>query len=245
MAKPTEDLGWAEEGLASQILEPTAGQRASGITENNTWTRRRLNWMFRAAGRLSDWVKTYAMDSSENLNDLENKTTSRTNLEVLKAGTGGGEARTNSQNATEFVSHSEVVNNLTSDSETNPLSANQGRELKELTDNALVEGVSDSQGRTNTQNDSRFLIGSNNLSDLTSNIDAQGNLGIITGSLNMDENTTVTVALGRTVVGAVASWGQTLDNASSCGVSWSGTDIQLRNSNGSGFHIVNYIAIVV
>jgi hypothetical protein len=222
MAKPTENLGWAENGTASDIQEPTAGQRASGIAEGGSWTRKRLNWMFNAAGKLSDWVKTYAMDSSENLNDVANKDTSRTNLEVLKAGTGTSEARTNSQNDTEFVAHDEVVNALTSNSTSNPLSANQGKELKDQLDTtestanaALEEGTGSSQGRDNNQNDSRFVQGvagtandsiqtnaqnaaeflqeGNNLSDLTNASTARGNLG----SDNAANLTSGTVPEGR------------------------------------------------
>lgn len=150
MAKPTESVDWATNGTSDDILEPTSSQRAVGVVEGGTWTRKRLNWMFNSLGKWINWVKDNVRSNDENddryvqhTEVVDNVTTTGTDVplsanqgKVLndKFGIGTSQVQTNAQNKTEFVSHSEVVDNLTSTSATNPASANQAKVLKELID---------------------------------------------------------------------------------------------------------------
>jgi hypothetical protein len=98
MAKPTENLDWATNGTSSDILEPTAGQRTSGIVEGGTWTRRRLNWMFNGLGKWIDYLRD----------------------EVLEAGTGGDQARTNDQNDERFLIEADTIQTTTINAASDP-----------------------------------------------------------------------------------------------------------------------------
>lgn len=102
MAKPTENLDWATNGTATEILEPTAGQRTQGVQEGSTWTRRRLNWMFNGLGK---WI-TYLRDNVSELGTEDDQ--ARNNLQndqrfiVGRSGTEDDEFRTNIQNDGRF-----------------------------------------------------------------------------------------------------------------------------------------------
>lgn len=158
MTKPTEDLTWATNGTVNDIQEPTGGQRLSGIIQGGTWTRKRLNWMFKGIGVLSEYVKN----------------------SVLEAGTDGGQARTNTQNDARFRNATTVFTSGTvpvgrlpdadinnqgvvqlSQSVNNPsttLAATSSavRTAYNEATSRLKTGTGGLEGRTNDQNDARF-----------------------------------------------------------------------------------------
>lgn len=84
--KPTVDPKWATNQLPTEVIEPVQSFKDSGIAAGSTVARRNFNWMFNAISQWIDWIRSYAMDRTLNLSDLENKATSRTNLGLDSGG---------------------------------------------------------------------------------------------------------------------------------------------------------------
>ena len=211
MAKPTQDPKWVTTDDPVNIIEPTAGAKLNGITSGGIWARENLNWMFNTISKWIDWVRDNVRSNTENdaryvqHTAVVNNVTSTSATDPLSAnqgkvlkdladsnyttitnkfGTGASQVQTNAQNASEFVSHSEVINTLTSTSTTNPASANQVKVLKGLVDsnntntNARIGSTTASNVRNNSQLDAHYLLENNNLSDLTNPAVAIDNLGL-------------------------------------------------------------------
>lgn len=211
MAKPTQDPKWVTTDDPVNIIEPTAGAKLNGITSGGIWARENLNWMFNTISKWIDWVRDNVRSNTENdaryvqHTAVVNNVTSTSATDPLSAnqgkvlkdladsnyttitnkfGTGASQVQTNAQNASEFVSHSEVINTLTSTSTTNPASANQVKVLKGLVDsnntntNARIGSTTASNVRNNSQLDAHYLLESSNLSDLTNPAVAIDNLGL-------------------------------------------------------------------
>ena len=137
------------------------------------------------------------------------------------------EVRSNTENDGRFVQHTEVVNTLTSTSTTNPLSALQGKSLKTLADTALVAGTTGAQGRTNTENDGRFVV------------ESRFKYGVVT--LGLDASTTIN--LGATVLtGQVSINNNLVNNVDPPSITWSGNSITITNSQST--LDITYFAIV-
>ena len=219
MAKPTQDPKWVTTDDPANIIEPSAGTKLNGITSGGIWAREHLNWMFNSLSKWVDWVRD--------------------------------NVRSNTENDARYVQHTEVVDTLTSTSTTNPLSANQGKVVNDKVDAtisvanaALTKGTTDELGRTNAQNDARFLLESNNLSDLTDNVTALGNIGMVYGTATIASNSTVSINVtSGTVVGATVSIYNLGDNGCSHGCTWSGGNLNIRNSRGATTAYA-YIALV-
>lgn len=84
--KPTVDPKWATNQLPTEVIEPVQSFKDSGIAAGSTVARRHFNWMFNAISQWIDWIRSYAMDRTLNLSDLENKAESRANLGLDSGG---------------------------------------------------------------------------------------------------------------------------------------------------------------
>lgn len=78
--KPNLDPKWSTDNDPLDNVEPDSTYKEKGIAAGSTWTRQWLNWMFYAISQWIDWVRSYAMDRDQNLNDVADKPTARTNL---------------------------------------------------------------------------------------------------------------------------------------------------------------------
>lgn len=80
--KPTEDPKWSTNNIATDNIEPPQSIKDGGIPDGSTLPREWLNWMFMTLSKWIDWVRSYALDRDNNLSELTNKATARTNLSV-------------------------------------------------------------------------------------------------------------------------------------------------------------------
>ena len=80
MAKPTLDISWATNNDPLDVIEPTMVLKNSGVLTNSVWGREYLNYQFYGLGVWINWVRLDAMDRQQNLSDVANVATARTNL---------------------------------------------------------------------------------------------------------------------------------------------------------------------
>lgn len=90
MTKPTENLDWATNGTAQEIVEPTTGMRTEGIKSGGSWYRENLNWMFNGLGKWIDYLRDDVLDKDNNLSELVDKTASFDNIKQGATGSYAG-----------------------------------------------------------------------------------------------------------------------------------------------------------
>lgn len=78
--KPNVDPKWSSNNVATDNIEPTQALKDSGIASGSVFGREHLNWMFNAFSQWIDWVRSYALDKDNNLSELTDFNTARTNL---------------------------------------------------------------------------------------------------------------------------------------------------------------------
>ena len=82
MAKPTVNTDWNVADNSNRI-EPSSGVKNTGIQDGDTWGREWLNWQFYGLNQWINWVRDDAVDRQQNLADLTNAATARTNIDVF------------------------------------------------------------------------------------------------------------------------------------------------------------------
>lgn len=83
--KPTLDPKWSTSNNPLDNIEPTESLKIGGVPAGGVWGREFLNWQFYAISQWVDWVRSSALDKDNNLSDLTNANTARTNLGLNNA----------------------------------------------------------------------------------------------------------------------------------------------------------------
>lgn len=89
-AKPTQDPKWVASDNPNEIIEPTPALKNNGILSGGVWGREHLNWMFNAVSKWIDWIRSYAMDKSLNLSDVDSAPISFNNIKQSATTTSTG-----------------------------------------------------------------------------------------------------------------------------------------------------------
>lgn len=101
--KPTVDPKWSTTNNPADNIEPTTSLKNGGIPAGGVWGREFLNWQFYAISQWIDWVRSSALDKDNNLSDLTNAATARTNLGLnTSATTIGANTTGNAASATKL-----------------------------------------------------------------------------------------------------------------------------------------------
>ncbi len=78
--KPTQDPKWVTSDDPNEIIEPSPALKTNGVQSGGIWGREHLNWMFNSLSKWIDWVRSYAMDKDNNLNDVADKPSAFNNI---------------------------------------------------------------------------------------------------------------------------------------------------------------------
>lgn len=78
--KPSLDPKWSTSNNPLDNIEPAESLKIGGVPAGGVWGREFLNWQFYAISQWIDWVRSSALDRDNNLSDLTNAATARTNL---------------------------------------------------------------------------------------------------------------------------------------------------------------------
>jgi len=143
-AKPTQDPKWVTTDDPNNIIEPSPSLKANGVETGGVWGREHLNWMFNALSKWVDWVRSFAMDKTLNLSDLENKATSRNNLEVYSKTESDGRYLNEDENLKDLADKAQARTNL----------------------DVYSKGEAETAFLDQTEADARYLNEASNLSDL-------------------------------------------------------------------------------
>ena len=190
--KPTDLPDW--DTGDNNNLEPTTGQKTSGIALGEVITRRRFNWMFRTLGLWVRYINENLMDKTNNLSDLSDIPTSRTNLDVYSKTEGDNRYTQQSNNLSDVDDVATARTNLGVESQV-------AAEAKYYQiSNNLSEGnaptIRTNLGvQTQAENDTRYTQQSNNLSDVGNRNTALENLGIYKGYVDYSTGSIVTSSL--------------------------------------------------
>lgn len=138
----------------------------------------------------------------------------------------------------------QLESGLTSTSTTKAATASTVKALKDDVDTAQGSAnLAQAYANTALANAADSLKKSQNLADLSNSQTALGNIGIRFGTVTLSSNSSTSINLGRTVLGATVSVYTTDESANQVGCTWSGTTLNIRNSLG-GTNTVSYIALV-
>jgi len=151
MAKPTENLDWATNGTAQEIVEPTTGMRTEGIKSGGSWYRENLNWMFNGLGKWINYLRDDVLDKDNNLSELVDKAASFDNIKQGATGSYAGVVEKAIQ--TEMIAG--TIGKFPDCKEVKDLVDSRFSALGTLS--TQDAGTSAAQFRTNSQNDARFI----------------------------------------------------------------------------------------
>ena len=258
--------------IATDNIEPIPAIKTGGVPDGGTLGREHLNWMFNAFSQWIDWVRSSALDKDNNLSDLTNVATARTNLGLMTSATTIGANTTgNAQSATTVNTtvtdasgtwYPTFVNNATNG--VNSVYKDSGLKYYPSSNNlecSVFTGILSGNSSTTTKLSSPKTIalagdvsgstsfdGSSNVTITASVGDNSHNHSLSTlpnfkyGVRTVAANSTDTVGFSSTVVTAMACQNSTSDlDSGGIGVTWSGSNITLRNSYGAAVSIVYWV----
>jgi len=173
-AKPTQDPKWVTSDDPNEIIEPSPALKTNGVQSGGIWGREHLNWMFNSLSKWIDWVRSFAMDKDNNLNDVANKVSAFNNIKQS--------ATTSTTGVVELATDTETQTGSDTSRVVTPASLSS--RTATTTRTGLVEKATDTETESGTSGKfpdaasiaSKFLKKSDNLSTVASAFTAFNNI---------------------------------------------------------------------